>query len=690
MLLPALMLLEPLSVMAMETEHVVEEYDNKIMTEIENEADEELEADSVIGEGSSIVDSLNILNSKGQSDINALLSGKTVQAVVYLCDSYELKASPSKSADTVTNIKSGNTVKLLSIDSDSAINEYSRENYCNNKLWYKVNVSINDLTYEGFIEKEFLAYSDEELLALEAEYDLPDYMLDASNELVESDIPNAKLITKDVAAFPLSYQPYLYALKNQHPNWTFARFDTDLNWDDVVWEEYNPGQSRSWVYITQPTSWRYTATKQKNWWLASEAAVKYVLDPRNFLGEKYIFMFEQLTYNSSYHNESAVQLILNGSFMEGQVPDTDQSYANIFYEIGSSIGVSPFHLACRVYQEQGKNGSAMVSGNYPGFEGLYNYFNVGATGATNEAVIKNGLTYARNAGWDSHSRSLWGGATVISANYILAGQDTLYLEKFDVENQYKGLYKHQYMQNITAPMTESVRTYTAYKNADSLDNRFVFKIPVYNNMPDTAVTDPDGRYNEPPEMNDEYETDYKFPFKDVTKDNWYYSAVYYVNKNGIMNGIDASTFNPLGKTSRAMVVTILYNMEGKPEVGETKKFKDCYSGKWYMPGVSWAVQNNIVTGKTGDTFAPNDNISRQDVAVILYRYAKFKGYDVSKRSDLSKFSDSDYIKGYAIEALSWANGNGIINGNTNNCILPKGEASRAEIATMIMNFKKKY
>ena len=210
------------------------------------------------------------------------------------------------------------------------------------------------------------------------------------------------------------------------------------------------------------------------------------MDPRNSLHENAIFQFEQLTYNESYHTEAAVETFLKNTFMNSNspAPKTDMTFSHIFWAIGAEQQVSPFHLAARVYQEQGQGTSPLISGNYPGYEGYYNYFNISASGSTNEQVITNGLNYARNNGWDNAYASILGGANVISANYIKKGQDTLYLQKFNVSTTASNpVYTHQYMQNIAAPTSEALSMKKLYESAGALENTFVFKIPVYENMP---------------------------------------------------------------------------------------------------------------------------------------------------------------------------------------------------------------
>ena len=147
-------------------------------------------------------------------------------------------------------------------------------------------------------------------------------------------------------------------------------------------------------------------------------------------------------------------------------------------------------MAARVRQEQGVNGSQMISGKYPGFEGLYNHYNIGASGNTKEKELQTGLTKAREMGWTTPMLSLSGGSSFLSNSYIHRGQDTLYLQKFDVDSRYDGVCWHQYMQNIAAPESEALSTYRAYSNSGIVDSAFVFRIPVYRNMPEYACTKP--------------------------------------------------------------------------------------------------------------------------------------------------------------------------------------------------------
>jgi beta-N-acetylglucosaminidase len=297
----------------------------------------------------------------------------------------------------------------------------------------------------------------------------------------------------DVEQFPASYQSALKALKDAHPAWVFVPYYTGIDWNTAIANEI--GSGKSLVYKTFPDYMKEGLYDNGSWYYASEDVLKLYMDPRNSLTENAIFQFEQLTYNESYHTEEAVDTFLNNTFMKNDhnAPGTDMTFAKIFWAIGKEKNVSPFHLAARVYQEQGQGTSELISGTYPGYEGYYNYFNVSASGQTTQEVIESGLKYAKNKNWYNAYYSILGGAETISQNYISRGQDTLYLQKFNVTSN--NTFGHQYMQNISAPTTEAASIMKQYRDAVTLDSAFVFKIPVYENMPETACPSPTASTN---------------------------------------------------------------------------------------------------------------------------------------------------------------------------------------------------
>ena len=176
------------------------------------------------------------------------------------------------------------------------------------------------------------------------------------------------------------------------------------------------------------------------------------------------------------------------------------------------------------------------------------------------------------------------------------------------------------------------------------------------------------------------------PFSDVTESDWFYDAVTYAYENGLMDGVGTGLFAPNSDTTRAQLVTILHRLAGQPAPSGDSGFSDVETGTWYTDAVAWAAQNGIVNGVSDTQFAPGDDITREQLAVILYRYATYQGYDVSQRADLSGFVDAGTISTYAQEALSWANAQGLVLGFEDDSLRPQGTATRAQIAAVLMRF----
>lgn len=498
--------------------------------------------------------------------------------------------------------------------------------------------------------------------------------------------------------FPESYKPYLRQLHAEHPTWIFEAMQTGLSWNMTIKNEMvfrrNLVPNRS----TYVSSWKdveniesfdwvnndWVLISSPYWVQASKMGVEYIMDPRNFLNDDYIFQFEELTYNRNAHTLKGVKQVLAGTFMDNvlvpgtgdapandyitsdtysitdeylsgldpnttvaefmdnvsvrdsvsavdiffcdangdrkdddalictgdvlwmafeEIPKEDESgeetestsqaeegshaavdvgyalqyaplataivygdlnsdgrvtnldrttlklfirgdlqlneyqqiaadlnhsdtvtnldrttlklyirndmsistiyqtagltYAQAFFEIAKELNVSPYMMGARVIQEQGEGKSELISGTYPGFEGYYDYFNTNAAGLTREDIIVNGLTYAKQKGWDSPIKALKGGITNLCSTFIWKGQNTLYLQKFDVESDYYGTYWHQYMQNLFAPRSEGAKVGRSYAQMGVLDVPFVFRIPVYIGMPEEPCPHPtvDGNPN---------------------------------------------------------------------------------------------------------------------------------------------------------------------------------------------------
>lgn len=181
------------------------------------------------------------------------------------------------------------------------------------------------------------------------------------------------------------------------------------------------------------------------------------------------------------------------------------------------------------------------------------------------------------------------------------------------------------------------------------------------------------------------------PFTDVKESHWYYSAVDYVFNKGMMSGMTPTTFGPNVATNRAMLVSVLWRFEGSPE-GFSHSFSDVKESHYFNKAVAWASANGIVAGKSADKYAPNDKLTREQMAAILYRYAKYSGKDTTAEADLSVFADLNKLDAYAVEAMKWANGKGVITGMSANALDPNGSATRAQLASILKRFltPKKY
>ena len=313
--------------------------------------------------------------------------------------------------------------------------------------------------------------------------------------------------------FPETYIPYLSNLHINHPNWQFRVFRANIDFNKMISIEYTE-HSKGWSLIedtgsyydgyksTDSWSYSYLTNKFSNnfsgggtyWFAANKNTIAYYLDPRNFLNEKQVFMFETLSYNPTYHTTEGVQKMLNGTFMTGYADEANQkTFVDAFIDAAQKYNVSPYVLISRVIQEVGANGSTIVSGTVPGYVGYYNFYNINASGNGSQQIIANGLAYAKSQGWVTKYKAIVGGASFLANNYINQGQDTLYLQKWDLFGPKYG--NHQYMQNIQAPSTESIKTYNGYNNVSLVNSNFVFSIPVFNNMPQNTTLPNKGNPN---------------------------------------------------------------------------------------------------------------------------------------------------------------------------------------------------
>ena len=320
--------------------------------------------------------------------------------------------------------------------------------------------------------------------------------------------------------FPESYQPYLEELKKNHPNWSFTALYTNLDWDYVIQNENIFGKNL--VPKSYSDNWKNTNPGEYNvevdsgWVDCSKQALLYTMDPRNFLNEVRIFQFEELSFNSNTNSVDGIEKILYGTEFYNQIVSyltssgstvtMNKKYSDLIYSAGRQSKVSSYHLASRIKQEVGPFLShSSISGKVSGYEGLYNFYNIGATSSSEPmGAIINGLKYARDGNgaseatktkylipWNTKERAITGGGIFIGSSYINIGQNNIYLQKFHVSDTNNGeLFWHQYMTNVLAPYSESNIVYKGYANSNLLDTSINFVIPVYNNMTDIQAESP--------------------------------------------------------------------------------------------------------------------------------------------------------------------------------------------------------
>lgn len=380
----------------------------------------------------------------------------------------------------------GNNVQLNVGHSVRIIGE---SNASDGALWYKIKFTYSGTELTGFMHS---AYVDVNTISYVTDGEFEKYLASQG--------------------FPESYKVKLRELHAKYPKWVFVADNLSYKWSDAVDGESVLG--RSLVSKNSISSWKSLETGSYNWdtgtwatfdgnaWVAaSKEYVEYCMDPRNFLDEKYIFQFEMLSFNASIHKEENVELLLTGSFMAGTQSIPGKTYAATFMDAATQSGVSPYHLVSRVIQEVGYTGTAGgVTGYYAPstgnvYTGLYNFYNIGAYAANGYGAIENGLIYASKTDentlrpWNTKYKAIVGGAKFIGSGYINIGQDTIYYEKFDFVGT---PYTHQYMTNVSAPKSEAAKMANAYTDNMKKNIGLVFKIPVFQNMPDSVCTCPTG------------------------------------------------------------------------------------------------------------------------------------------------------------------------------------------------------
>lgn len=420
--------------------------------------------------GLSIVLFMGMLQATGTTSVSYVAAAETTAQLTPGFTHVNVREAPNLTGRVLTQINGGQALVILD-QPDSQ--------------WYHVRFTQNGQEYIGYVSAQFVSvnYSDDG--------DFEAYMA--------------------AQGFPESYKPYLRDLHAQHPNWKFVAVQTNLDWNTVVENERNKqGQIKNLIYGGAGSphyNWRETSVGYNweidkwypydgtTWFAASRDIVAYYMDPRTYLYETYVFAFEQLSYDSSVHNQAGVEAILAGTFMANSCPRGEsRTFSAEIMEAAAAQNVSPYHLASRMRQEMGTTAGVNATGTSPNYPGIFNFFNVGSVDSAGGGAVNKGLAWASLSGsygrpWNSAYKAIVGGAQFVGSSYIKVGQDTLYTQKFNVTNR-NALFQHQYMSNVQAAATEAASMCKAYKNNGLINSALVFKIPVYNNMTEQATVKP--------------------------------------------------------------------------------------------------------------------------------------------------------------------------------------------------------
>lgn len=385
--------------------------------------------------------------------------------------------------------------------------------------------------------------------------------LTSSGSQGSSDANFESYMTKQ--GFPESYKPYLRKLHEQHPKWIFTAQKLGVDWNTALKEECVVG--RNLVHSSALASWKsmekgaydfnggYWYGLDGSWVAASKEIIMYYMDPRNFLNDTYIFMFENQSYDPSYQTESGVKTILADTFMSGSYtcPDTKKkyTYSQTFMDAAKKSGVSPYHLASRCRNEQGVNGAPQSLGTVKGYENYFNFFDIQAYATSTMTAAEMGCKYAKTTNptyllpWTNQYKSIVGGSIFLGTGYITKGQDTLYLQKFDMVDGGNGLYYHQYMTCVFGQANEAISLKNAYSQ-DILNSAMEFKIPVYNNMPDKLCPKPTSSGD-----NNNYLKSLSVSGTSISPKFDKFTASYTAKVNAEVSSVTVNA-NPLGKSAK--------------------------------------------------------------------------------------------------------------------------------------------
>lgn len=401
--------------------------------------------------------------------INIITVNAVVNGTINTSKGAILRKGPGTNYDKIVTVPYN---KTITIETENITSEEG----CDGGFWYYVTYGTN----KGYICSKFV---DKQTTT------------NQPTTIPESDM--AKMTDAEFDAyltsqrFPESYKTKLKALHALHPNWVFVGINTRATWATSLKNENVSG--RSLYQSTSSSTQGYLSTEDgfynwytdkfspkdgSTWFQANSQTIAYYMDPRNFLTESGIFMFEDLNYYSSYQTSEAVKNILYTDFYSTLI--------QYYMEAANTYNVSPVYLAALSRQEVGLTSGYATSGTTStyctvDYTGYYNFYNIGATSSTKP--VCNGLAYAKKTGWNTKQKAIVGGANWIVSGYINAGQNTAYFQKWNTSSNATKDWWHQYMANIRAVASSAATTRTSYSDMGIIDLPFVFQIPIYSGMP---------------------------------------------------------------------------------------------------------------------------------------------------------------------------------------------------------------
>lgn len=318
------------------------------------------------------------------------------------------------------------------------------------------------------------------------------------NMLCINTVANQTDFEQNLLNFPDSYRESLRALHNIYPNWQFVPDKLNVAFDTAVDKEYGTSVTKNQKYVEltyEGEHWRDPRANQNGVWLepeprwtyASRQAIAYYMDPRNSLDADKIFVFMQQSYDSQTQTKDTLRSVVANTFLANGYGENKDAYIDDIMQAALESGVSPYVIASTIIVEQGTSGTTnQISGTYTGYEGLYNFFNWGASGTTREAITVSALERAKTEGWNSRRASIIGGAKEYADGYISVKQDTYYYKDFNVVNINN--IAHQYETAVYGAWNKA--SYLKKGCITNKDATLIFKIPVYNDMPNSAVSKP--------------------------------------------------------------------------------------------------------------------------------------------------------------------------------------------------------